>query len=96
MVSDFLSRHQASIPLVASVVAVGIYSLVNYPSWDFGNWLMVSVLVLQVVVPLWVYYDASKQGFDNPVEWMGVSAIPALNLLGVIAYLHKRRSRQTD
>ena len=40
---------------------------------------------------LWVYYDAKKRGFDDPMTWYLAVALPVIGIFGVFAYLSHRK-----
>ena len=48
-------------------------------------------VVMELLVPLWVFFDLRRRGDDSGTMWAHVAAMPFLNLFGLVAYLDYRR-----
>jgi len=48
-------------------------------------------VVMELLVPLWVFFDLRRHGDDSGTMWAHVAAMPFLNLFGLVAYLDYRR-----
>lgn len=48
-------------------------------------------VVVELLVPLWVFLDLHKRDDESGTMWAHVSAMPFLNLFGLVAYLDYRR-----
>lgn len=57
--------------------------------------LVASAIAIQVFGAIWAYVDANRRGEDNPEYWIWVVGLPAIGLIGLIAYLHHRKQTKT-
>lgn len=48
-------------------------------------------VVVELLVPLWVFADLRRRGDASGTMWAHVAAMPFLNLFGLVAYLDYRR-----
>ena len=65
--------------------------------WDDPLFLALVALVVasELLIPAWVYYDATKRGLDAAI-WLQVTILPVINVLGLLAYLSARKSETAD
>ena len=48
------------------------------------------VALFQFTAPVWVYYDLRTHSESPDMIWFHIAAMPAINLVGVLAYLKER------
>lgn len=53
-------------------------------------------LTVELLIPLWVYVDLRRRPDTSSTFWVHVTAMPVINLIGFIAYLHERKREQTE
>lgn len=51
----------------------------------------VGFLAVELLIPLWVFFDLRRRPDDPGSFWMHVAAMPGINLFGVLAYLQARK-----
>ncbi|PSP55369.1 hypothetical protein BRC82_05330 [Halobacteriales archaeon QS_1_67_19] len=49
----------------------------------------------QLLAPLWVYYDLRRR-HDSGLLWVHVTAMPLLNVFGLLGYLAHRQRRSAE
>ena len=52
------------------------------------------VVLVELVIPLAVYVDVARRTDDPDWVWVHVATMPAVNLIGLVAYLDDKRSRE--
>jgi hypothetical protein len=52
--------------------------------------LALGFVLIEVLVPLWIYVDIRRRTDDPDRVWIHVAAMPIINLLGLAAYLADR------
>jgi uncharacterized membrane protein len=52
--------------------------------------LALGFVVIELLVPLWVFLDVRRRTDDPDRVWIHVAAMPIINLLGLAAYLADR------
>jgi len=83
------------------VLAVGLARGFVGPGGTFSEFsdvvraVALFVVLVELVVPLAVYVDVARRDDDPDWVWVHVATMPAVNLLGLVAYLDDRkRSRE--
>ena len=56
--------------------------------------IAMGVLAIQVLIPLFVYFDIRRRPNGSDPIWIHVAAMPVLNIFGLIAYLEDRSRTQ--
>jgi hypothetical protein len=52
--------------------------------------LALGFVLIEVLVPLWIYVDIRRRTDDPDRAWIHVGAMPVINLFGLAAYLTTR------
>jgi hypothetical protein len=53
-------------------------------------------LVVELAIPLWVYYDLRRAPEGMSPLWVHAAVMPVLNILGLVAYLSERNRRRSE
>lgn len=56
----------------------------------------VGVLAIELLIPLFVYFDIRRSPNNPDAIWMHVAAMPLLNIFGLMAYLADRSRTQNE
>lgn len=54
----------------------------------------VAFLAVELLIPLWVFFDLRRRPDDPGSFWMHVAAMPGINIFGLLAYLQARKLEQ--
>jgi hypothetical protein len=55
----------------------------------------VAFLAIELLIPLWVYFDLRRHPSGVGSLWVHVAAMPGFNLFGFVAYLQERKRFRT-
>ena len=58
--------------------------------------IALGLLVIELLIPLFVYLDLRRSPNRSDTIWMHVAAMPLLNILGLMAYLTDRNQNQQE
>ena len=79
-------------PSSGSVASASFAATVELlPRTDPLTLVLIVLVVTELLIPTWVYYDAKKREMDAAV-WFHASLVPALNVFGLLGYLATRKS----
>lgn len=53
-------------------------------------------LTVELLIPLWVFFDLRRRPDDPGHFWMHVAAMPGINLFGLLAYLQDRKLKRAE
>lgn len=56
----------------------------------------VAFLIIELLIPLWVYVDIRRRESSPGMFWVHVAAMPGINLLGLYAYLDERKREREE
>ena len=80
-------------PSPGSVASASFAATVELlPRTDPLTLVLIVLVVMELLIPTWVYYDAKKREMDAAV-WFHASLVPAFNVFGLLGYLATRKSR---
>ena len=77
--------------LVLLSLYMAVVATVDGLSFDGLSYPVVLLFGVHFALILWVYRDAKKRGFENPMTWYLAVALPVVGLFGVFAYLSHRK-----
>lgn len=79
--------------LVMLLLYLAFIATVDVFSFDSLYYPVVLLLAVHFGLVLWVYRDAKKRDFENPITWYFAVALPIIGLFGLFAYLsHRKRT----
>ena len=56
----------------------------------------VAFLTVELLIPLWVFFDLRRRPNDSGHFWMHVAAMPGINIFGLLAYLQARKLERAE
>lgn len=66
---------------------------------DIPRWIRiggVAFLVIELVIPIWVYADIRLRDSSPGIFWVYVAAMPGINLHGLYPYLDERKREREE
>ena len=73
-------------------LAASIAGFVSLPVSGAVQTVALLVFGVQLLVPVWIYYDLRKRGGDT--FWLVVAVMPVVNIFGFVAYVYERESEE--